>query len=47
MLLQINEENQGTAGSATSETGWELTMLLQLEKHIIAIGGVHGLQSPW
>ena len=37
-----DEEDQGPLGSATSETGWELTMLLQFERHKIAISG-----SPW
>ena len=39
-----DKEDQGTLGSATSETGWELTMLLRLERHKTAMNG--GLQSP-
>ena len=37
-----DKEDQGTPGSATSETGWELTMLLRFERHKIAISG-----GPW
>ena len=41
-MARGDEEDQGTLGSATSETEWELTMLLQFERHEIAISG-----GPW
>ena len=37
-----DEVDQGTLGSATSETGWELTMLLLFERHKTEISG-----NPW
>ena len=37
-----DEEDQGTLGSATSETEWELTVLLRFERHKITISG-----RPW
>ena len=41
-MARGDEEDQGTLGSATSETGWELTMLLRFQRHKIAISS-----SPW
>ena len=41
-MARGDEEDQGTPGSATSETEWESTMLLRLERHKIAISG-----GPW
>ena len=44
LMARRDEEDQGKLGSATSETGWELTMLLQFERHKIVING--GQWSP-
>ena len=32
-MARGDEEDQGTLGTARSEPGWELTMLLQFERH--------------
>ena len=42
LTARRDKEDQGTLGSATSETGWELTKLLRFERHKIAIHG-----GPW
>ena len=46
-MAREDEEDQGTPGSVTSETGWKLIMLLRLESHKIAMsGGSWSLKSP-
>ena len=42
MTARGDEEDQGTPGAATSQTGWKATMPLWLERHKIAISG-----GPW
>ena len=40
--LTAREDDKGTPGSVTPETGWKLIMLLWLESHKITISG-----DPW
>ena len=42
LMARGDQEDQGTPGSVTSETGWESIMLLQLESTKIVTSG-----SPW
>ena len=41
-MARGDEEDQGTHGSVTSETGWKSITLLLLNKHMIVISG-----GPW
>ena len=46
-MAREDEEDLGTPGSVTSETGWKLIMLLRLESHKTAMsGGSWSLKSP-